>query len=115
MNSDAKRKTREIGIPTEIQREAIDIIEQFNKQNLNGRSRYVPRFKGAFLYLDREDYGSLPSEISRLKYTGSLDKWEFAIFKHSSNKYDPDEFMFPGTAHLDGSIEGAMLCGMEAY
>tara|TARA_R110000782_G_scaffold131940_1_gene223890 strand:- start:52 stop:174 length:123 start_codon:yes stop_codon:yes gene_type:complete len=23
--------------------------------------------------------------------------------------------MFPGMAHLDGSIEGAMLCGMDAY
>lgn len=80
-----------------------------------GNSKYVPRFKGNFLYLDREDYGSSPSEICRLKYTGSLDKWEFAIFKHSSNKYDPDEWMFPGTKHLNGSLEGAMLCGMEAY
>jgi hypothetical protein len=102
-------------IPAEIQRQAQNVIEHFNNKKIMVNSKYVPRFKGAFLYLDREDYGSSPSEICRLKYIGSLDKWEFAIFKHSSNRYDPDECMFPGTKHLNGSIEGAMLCGMEAY
>ena len=102
-------------IPTDIQQQANEIIEHFNQNKLRGKSKFIPRFKGAFLYLDRVDFGSLPSEICRLKYTGSLDKWEFAIFKHSSNKYDPDEWMFPGMEHVNGSIEGAMLCGMEAY
>ena len=102
-------------IPIAIQQQATEIIEHFNKQTLRGKSRFSPRFKGVFLYFDREDYGSSPSEICRLKYAGSLDKWEFSIFKHSSNRYDPDECMFPGMAHLNGSIEGAMLCGMEAY
>jgi hypothetical protein len=102
-------------IPTDIQDQVIEIIKHFNQQKLRGRSNYIPRFKGAFLYLDRVDFGSQPSEICRLKYTGTFNKWEFAIFKYSSNRYDPDEFMFPGIAHVDGSIEGAMLCGMEAY
>lgn len=75
----------------------------------------MPRFKGVYLYLDREDYGSAPSEICRLKYCGSIDKWEFSIFKHSSNRYDPEEFMFPGAGLFDGTVEGAMRCGMEAY
>jgi hypothetical protein len=103
------------GIPLEIQESAQTIVESFNRTVLKNSVNYVPRFKGMFLYLDREDHGSAPSEICRLKYAGSIEKWEFAIFKHSSNRYDPDEFMFPGAAFLNGTIEGAMLCGMKAY
>lgn len=102
-------------IPTDIRQQALSIIEQFNQQELKGRAEYIPRFKGAFLYLDRADYGRRASEICRLKFVSTLDDWEFAIFKHSSNQYDPDEWFHPGTNHLDGSIKGAMLCGMEAY
>lgn len=103
------------GIPLEIRESAQSIVEHFNRVYLRGSVSYVARFKGSYLYLDREDYGSHPAEICRLHYGGSLNKWKFAIFKHSSNRYDPDEFMFPGAGLLDGTIEGAMRCGMEAY
>lgn len=102
-------------IPAEIQEAAQAIVEDFNRNVLKNSISYLPRFKGAFMYLDRIDYGSAPAEICRLQYTGSIGKWKFAIFKHSSNRYDPDEFMFPGAGLLNGTIEGAMLCGMEAY
>ena len=102
-------------IPADIQQQALAIIEQFNQQKLKGYSKYIPRFKGKFLYLDRTDHGGRATEICRLKFIGSIDDWEFAIFKFSSNKYDPDEWFMPGTEHIDGSIEGAMLCGMAAY
>jgi len=102
-------------IPPEIQQSALEIIKRFNQTVLKNSVQYVPRIKGAFLHLDRKDYGSTSSEICRLKYVGSLEKWEFAIFKHSSDRYDPDEFMFPGADLFDGSIEGAMRCGMKAY
>lgn len=104
-----------IGIPKDVQESAREIVERFNRANLMNSAKYVVRFKGMFLYLDREDYGSAPVEICRLRYAGSLNNWEFAIFKHSSNRYDPEEFMFPGATFLDGTIEGAMRCGMEAY
>jgi hypothetical protein len=104
-----------IGIPTEIRASAQQVVERFNRANLKNSTNYVARFRGMFLYLDREDYGSAPVEICRLKYAGSLNNWEFAVFKHSSNRYDPEEFMFPGATFLDGTIEGAMRCGMEAY
>ncbi len=31
------------------------------------------------------------------------------------NRYDPDEWMFPGSGYLDGTVEGAMKAGLEAY
>jgi hypothetical protein len=42
-------------------------------------------------------------------------RWEFAIFKYSDERYDPDEWMFPGGEELDGTIEGAMRAGLKAY
>ena len=66
------------------------------------------------MYLDRYDYGRV-GPICRLRYTGSMDDWEFAIFKYSDKCYDTDEWMFPGSGHVNGTVEGAMRAGLEAY
>ena len=44
-----------------------------------------------------------------------MKKWGFAIFKWSSDKYDPDEWFFPGVEYVDGTIEGAIKATLEAY
>jgi hypothetical protein len=44
-----------------------------------------------------------------------MDTWEFAIYKYSDERYDPDEWMFPGAGDVDGTIEGAMKAVLEAY
>ena len=75
---------------------------------------YVPRYKGKFLYLDRQDYGRL-HPICRLEYTGKMEEWSFAIYKYSDEHYDAEEWFFPGSGYVDGTIEGAMKAGLEAY
>jgi hypothetical protein len=50
-----------------------------------------------------------------LEYTGGIDNWDFAIFKYSDERYDPKEWFFPGAGHVDGTVEGAMKAGLEAY
>ena len=50
-----------------------------------------------------------------MEYFKEIDKWEFAIFKWSTEIYDPDECMFPGSEFVDGTVEGAMRAGMKAY
>lgn len=102
-------------IPKDIQREVVTRIEQFNQQELQGESRYSAKFKGLFLYLNRADFGGRSHPIARLTYTGTIDGWEFVVYKYSRDDYDPDEWMFPGIGYLDGTIEGAMRCGLEAY
>ncbi|HID51320.1 MAG TPA: hypothetical protein EYP41_04680 [Anaerolineae bacterium] len=128
-------------IPDEIREQVIAIVEQFNEENAlppeadstsqilqilgissfsqtENRRRtgeYVPRFRGAYLYLNRIGYNKRPLQICRLKWTGSMDKWEFAIYKHSKNHYDPDEWMFPGSGEMDGTVAGAMKAGNQAY
>lgn len=76
---------------------------------------YVPRFKGAYLYLDRIDFRGLPFPVCRLKWTGNMDAWEFAIYRYSREAYDPEEWFFDGAEKVDGTVEGAMRAGMEAY
>ncbi len=76
---------------------------------------YFARFRGRFLYLDRMDHSGKPSQICRLGWTGDMENWDFAIYRHSRNFYDPEEWFFPGAGHVDGTIEGAMRAGIEAY
>lgn len=102
-------------IPEQIKRAVQELIADFNRQVLKDpHSYYVARYRGQYLYLDRFDYGRV-GPICRLTYTGAMDKWEFAIYKYSDERYDPDEWLFPGSGHIDGTIAGAMKAGLEAY
>jgi hypothetical protein len=128
-------------IPHDVREQVIRIVEQFNAARRASASRalppqllhlfrraartedeaepavgdYVPRFKGRYLYLDRASSGGRLSEICRLTWTGDMRGWEFAIYKHSRNRYDSDEWFFPGAEELDGTVEGALRAGLAAY
>lgn len=102
-------------IPDAVKTQVADRITAFNREVFQDPHVYYrPRYQGAFLYLDRCDYGRV-GRICRLAYTGSLDRWEFAIYRYSDARYDPDEWLFPGAEELDGTLEGAMRAGMAAY
>jgi hypothetical protein len=102
-------------IPDAIKAQVVDRIAAFNRQTFpDPQVCYQPRYQGAFLYLDRWDHGRV-ARICRLAYTGTLDRWEFAIYKYSDERYAPDEWLFPGAAHLDGTLEGALRAGIVAY
>ena len=109
----SKMKKKEI--PDDVKEKVLEIVERFNrKHSRRSDCFYSARFKGKYLYLDRSDYGNI-GPICRLKYTGKMDDWDFAIFKWSSERYDPEEWMFPGNDLVDGTIESAMKAGLEAY
>ena len=99
-----------------IQQEVSDLIDAFNQKTFKGSVdfMYIPKFKGNFLQLNRKEFDRI-APVARLKYTGNIKKWDFAIFKWSSETYDPDEWFFPGVQYVDGSIEGAMKAGLAAY
>ena len=114
-------------IPPEIQAEVLKVVDDFNRKTFtkaqnpimkalfgNAKPGFTARFKGKFLYLDRTD-GGRASEICRLTWNGSMNNWDFAIYRHSRNFYDPDEWMFPGAEHVNGTVEGALKAGIEAY
>lgn len=102
-------------IPADVRKEVQQIIGHFNKDELgDGVIAYSARFSGRHLFLDRDDGGG-PEPICRLSYTGDTKNWVFAIYKYSVDRYDPDEFWFPGAELVDGTVEGAMRAGMKAY
>ena len=105
---------KRISIPEDVKRQVEEIVAQFNKKSGRADCYYEARFEGRRLHLDRCDYGNL-GPVCRLSYSGSLTDWEFAIFKWSSERYDPNEWMFPGSDIVDGTVEGAMKAGLEAY
>jgi hypothetical protein len=108
-------RARRHAIPEEVKKQVEAIVDAFNTRVLRDPHRhYRPRYRGLYVYLDRVDDG-IPKFICRLTYTGQMDNWEFAIYKYSDERYDPDEWMFPGAGHIDGTIEGAMKAGLEAY
>ena len=132
---------RKTGIPQEVRNHVIRIVEQFNAETrpariqdqrrglrrfFRRRSRqadesapvpgdFVPRFRGRYLYLDRAGPRGQLSKICRLAWTGEMDDWEFAIYKYSSERYDQDDWFFPGSDEVDGTIEGALRAAQEAY
>jgi hypothetical protein len=106
---------RNKNIPEEIQIQVDRIVDDFNKRKIKTKPySYKTRYKGEYLYLDRSEYGN-PNPICRLRYNGKMDDWSFAIYKYSVNGYDSDERFFPGSEHINGTIEGAMKAGLEAY
>jgi len=114
MSRKARRK-RTASIPGDIKTKVEKIVEHFNLENSRRNDCfYQARFGRKYCYLWRSDYGQF-GPICRLTYTGKMDDWEFAIFKWSSETYAPDEWFFPGSELVDGTIEGAMRAGLEAY
>jgi len=102
-------------IPKEIQTQVEATVSEFNRTHFSKPERgYLARFRGRFLYLDRCDLGE-PFQICRLTYKDKIDAWDFAIYRHSKERYDPDEWFFPGDRLVDGTIQGAMKAGLEAY
>ncbi len=102
-------------IPSEVRKQVDKIVDRFNQTIIkDALSYYVTRYKGRFLYLDRYMGASL-GPVCRLEYTGHIKRWEFAIFRYSSERYDPDEWLFPGAGFVDGTVEGAMKAGLAAY
>ena len=103
-------------IPAEIKQQADAIVVRFNTDVLHNdpEARYVTRYRDGYLYLGHEFQGRF-GPICRLTYTGDIDDWDFAIYKYSSGRYDPGEWLFPGGAEVDGTIAGAMHAGLKAY
>jgi len=96
-------------IPADIKSQVEELVADFNAEN---HTDYVVRFRSSFVYFDRI---SMNGPVFRLKFAGTMDNWEFAIYKYSSASYDPDEIFFPGYGSLNGTVERAMRAGLEAY
>jgi hypothetical protein len=100
----------------EIKLQADAIVARFNAEQLKNKpyAHYVTSYRGAHLYLGHQRGGKF-WPVCRLTYTGDMENWDFAIYKYSDERYDPDEWFFTGAGEVDGTIEGAMRAGLDAY
>jgi len=102
-------------IPQDIRAQVEATVTRFNRTVVRDRGTFFSaRFRGRYVYLDRDDYRSVGPR-GRLTWTGDMAEWDFAIYKYSDERYDPEEWMFFGAEHLDGTVEGALRACMEAY
>ena len=102
-------------IPDDVKRQAEAVISAFTHKVIRDPNRYyVTRSRGQYLYLDRLADGA-SQRIARLTCDEATGAWDFAIFTYSDERYDADEWLFPGSDLLDGTIEGALKAGLEAY
>jgi len=102
-------------ISKELKMVVLESVAEFNRQNFGDwEIAYIARFRGRHVYLDREEFGS-KGPICRLTLSDKPNVWEFAIYKYSSQRYSPDEWFFPGSDEVDGTVDGAMRAGMKAY
>ena len=102
-------------IPQDVRAQVEAIVARFNRTVVRDRGTFFSaRFRGQYVYLDRDDYG-FAGPRGRLTWTGDMAQWDFAIYKYSDERYDPEEWMFSGAGHLDGTVEGALRACMEAY
>ncbi len=102
-------------IPEEIKKQVEEMVAAFNQKVIkNPNYFFAPWYRGRYLYLDRLENGRLEARC-RLSWTGSMTQWEFAIFKYGDERYDSDDWFFPGSEHVDGTLEGALKAGLAAY
>ena len=107
------RKTR----PTDVKKELEKILSHFNQKILKDTLfPYTVKYRGNYAYFGRPNFvGGQVNPIFRLQYTVKMNDWKESIYKYSSNRYDPDDWFFPGFNYVDGTVEGALKAGEEAY
>jgi len=105
-----------IKIPEQIKESVEIIVNEFNETKLvEFNCKFVAEYKGNFLYLLLDEGLPKLAPTLRMKFKGSMDNWEFAIFKWSNETYTTDYFFIPGCKHVNGSISSALQAAIIAY
>jgi len=97
-------------ISDEIREVIIKDVENFNKNELSQYQSFKAEIKGKFIYLKLNG-----EPRCRLEYNGDLYNLNFAVYKYSSSHYDSEEYFFPGSNYVDGTIQGALKASLEIY
>ena len=81
------KKSQKKSIPQEVKNQVAEIVQKYNETELkNSEISYLIRYRQDYVYLDRNDFGML-GKVCRLKYSGKMNNWEFAIDKYSDEVY----------------------------
>jgi hypothetical protein len=95
------------GIPEDARRALEERIERHAAKKWQGHYREISmRFRGKFAYIDVFEplsesaksrvkdkerlkvLEAIPTKLCRLRYSGDPDRWEFAFYKYSDERYE---------------------------
>jgi hypothetical protein len=124
-----KPQRRTASVPKPAQETLRARLERHVRAHWKDQCReVVVRFRGAFAYVDafplepqfifgvtpeeRAQIEATPTHLCRLGYLGSPNRWEFAFFKYSNEKYEPS---FLPTGAFVGTPEEAFDCAAQVY
>ena len=97
------RQTASKSIPDSVVERLRERLETHARQNWPSCKSVSVRSRGGFAYVDVQGTEDPePEPICRLKYTGSIDTWEFAYFTWAREAYEPS---FVSTGSPFGSPE----------
>ena len=116
-------------IPERVRDELGARLERHARARWAERCRGVAvRFRGAYAYVDaypldggwwseaapeaHAPTGSAPIRLCRLGFLGSVDRWAFAFYKYSDDRYEPS-VVFSGS--FEAAPEEAFDCAAFAY
>jgi hypothetical protein len=98
--------------PTDVVKTTLaDRVEAHRAVRWPQLTRLVVRFRGDHAYIDADEAGDL-WPLCRLRYTGTADRWGFAIHLASRNGYE-DSFLPNGQP--TGTPEEAIDCACGLY
>jgi hypothetical protein len=117
-----------VPIPDEVKNLLRERLENHIKAKWKGKCKeFLLRFRGAFAYVDvieEEDslpnlgeerqleLSKVPSKLCRLAYQGSIDRWEFAFYKYSDERY---ELCYLPNGSFIGTPEECFDCAARVY
>ena len=124
-----KPQRRTASVPKSAQEALRARLERHVRAHWKHQCReVVVRFRGAFAYVDafplepqfifgvtpeeRAQIEATPTHLCRLGYLGRADRWTFAFFKYSDEKYEPS--FLPSGASV-GTPEEAFDCAAVVY
>jgi len=124
-------------IPETVKWSTEQRIQQYAREHFAGKyARLEIRFRGQFCYVDAftepepprpgwpppdwhetpEEYverlRNTPTHLCRLRYSGGPDRWEFAFYTYSNQKYETSIF---ATGEFIGTPEDAFELAANAY
>jgi len=116
-------------IPDAVKRRTEVRIRKHAEEHWAGHYReLIIRFRGQFCYIDAleanpwvmpdtppeeaERLGNIPTHLCRLRYFGDEEKWGFAFYTYSHDKYEMA--VFP-SGEFRGSPEEAFDCAAQVY
>jgi hypothetical protein len=122
-------RPRRGSIPQAAQAALRARLERHIRTHWKDRCReVVVRFRGTFAYVDafpldrqfmpgttpeeQAQIEATPTRLCRLGYLGSPDRWAFAFFKYSDEKYEPS---FLPSGEFTGTPEEGFGCAAMVY